>query len=85
MTFTLVLTELKKLCAAETVDSESGAAGTVQRDENANGSFQGIAQSDEDDIDDENDAPGGDAPGDTINNGNDCFDETETSWLVLHI
>ena len=56
-----------------------------QLDKKANGSFQGTAQSDEDDMEDEYDAPSGDAPGDTINNGNDCFDETEISWLVLHI
>ncbi|XP_066359435.1 protein NUCLEOLAR FACTOR 1-like isoform X1 [Miscanthus floridulus] len=64
---------------AEILDTESGAAGTVQLDKKANGSFQGTAQSDEDDMEDEYDAPSGDAPGDTINNGNDCFDETETS------
>ena len=79
-----VLTELA-LCAAEIVDTESGAAGTVQCDKKENGGFQGTAQSDEEDIEDEYEAPSGDAPGDTINNGNDCFDETETSWLVLHI
>jgi len=73
------------LCAAEILDTESGAAGTVQLDKKANGSFQGTAQSDEDDMEDEYDAPSGDAPGDTINSGNDCFDETETSRLVLHI
>jgi U3 small nucleolar RNA-associated protein 25 len=69
---------------AEIVDTESGAAETVQRDKKANWGFQGIVQSDEDDIQDEYDAPSGDAPGDTINNGNGCFD-AETSWLVLHI
>lgn len=73
------------MCAAEILDTESGAAGTVQLDNKANGSFQGTAQSDEDDMEDEYDAPSGDAPGYTINNVNDCFDETETSWLVLHI
>lgn len=58
---------------------------TVQRDKRASRTFQGIAQSDEDDIEDEYDARSGGAPGDTINNGNDCSDETETSWLVLHM
>ena len=42
-------------------------------------------QSDEDDTEDELGAPSGDDPGDTVNKGNDCFDETETSWLVMHL
>jgi len=45
----------------------------------SNGGFQGLAQSDEDDTEDELGAPSGDDPGDTVNKGNDCFDETETS------
>jgi U3 small nucleolar RNA-associated protein 25 len=73
------------LCAAETVDTESRAAEAVQHKKNSNGRVQGIAQSDEDDTEDEHDASGGDALGDSINNGNDCSDETETSWLVLLI
>ncbi|PAN09276.2 hypothetical protein PAHAL_2G010800 [Panicum hallii] len=64
---------------AETVDTEPRAAETVQHEKKSNGGFQGVAQSDEDDTEDELDAPSGDEPGDTINKGNHCFDETETS------
>jgi hypothetical protein len=73
------------LCAAETVDTESRAAEAVQHEENSNGRVQGIAQSDDDDTEDEHTTSSGDAQGDSINNGNDCSDETETSWLVLLI
>ncbi|CAL5077273.1 unnamed protein product [Urochloa decumbens] len=62
----------------ETVDTESRAPEAVQH-KKSNGSFQGIVQSDEDDSEDEYDASNGDAPGGTINKGNDCSDETETS------
>jgi len=70
---------------AETVDTEPRAAETVQHEKKSNGGFQGLVQSDEDDTEDELGAPSGDDPGDTVNKGNDCFDETETSWLVMHL
>lgn len=73
------------MCAAETVDTESRAAEAVQHKKNSNGRVQGIAQSDDDDTEDEHTTSSGDAQGDSINNGNDCSDETETSWLVLLI
>lgn len=63
----------------EIIDTESGAAETVQRDKKANGSFQDTSQSDEEEIEDEYDAPSNDTPGDATNNGNGCFDETEIS------
>jgi hypothetical protein len=72
------------LCAAENIDTESGAAETVHRDKKANGSFQDTSQSDEEEIEDGYDAPSNDTPGDATNNGNGCFDETEISWLVMH-
>ncbi|CAL5034427.1 unnamed protein product [Urochloa decumbens] len=64
---------------AETVDTESGAPKAVQHEKKSNGGFQGIAQSDEDNSEDEYDASNGDVPGGTVNKGNDCSDETETS------
>ena len=41
------------MCAAEIIDTESGAAETVQRDKKANGIFQDTSQSDEEEIEDE--------------------------------
>lgn len=72
-------------CAAETIDTESIAAEAIQHEKKSNRSVQSIAQSDEDDTEDEHDSSSGDAPGDMINKGNDCSEETETSWLVLQI
>jgi len=64
---------------AETVDTEPRAAETVQHEKESNGGFQAVVQGDEDDTEDDLDASSGDDPGDTINKGNNCFDETETS------
>ncbi|XP_034580641.1 protein NUCLEOLAR FACTOR 1 isoform X1 [Setaria viridis] len=64
---------------AETIDTESIAAEAIQHEKKSNRSVQSIAQSDEDDTEDEHDSSSGDAPGDMINKGNDCSEETETS------